>query len=190
MCNYAITHLPLSYFRLPPPPKEPSLMVPGGWGSQIWRQSAHKGRKAVSPTHRAAVAPQKVFLVLVLVRGLVDPTAMLWPEGLCQWKIPVTPSGIESTTFQLVAQCLNQLRNRMPPTSCSNQSLVPTCQTKPRHLPEDRNIVHQILSSTKNVKSIKTTRTCFVWSKFYGTLTEYRPEPGFQTHCFCTENFR
>jgi hypothetical protein len=63
--------------------------------------TAQDGGKVVS------IYPQEMFLVLISVRGWVDPRAIVRPDGLCHWKTPMTPSGIEPATFRFVAQCLN-----------------------------------------------------------------------------------
>ena len=79
-----------------------TLRFPGGWGPRF-QDSQHMKVVRLSALRTGQLYPQEIFLVLISVRGWVGLRAIVLPQGLCQWKVPVTPSGIEPATFWLVA---------------------------------------------------------------------------------------
>jgi hypothetical protein len=67
-----------------------------------WK-SAHRWRWGCQPYGSAALYPQGTFLVLISIKGWVDPRAIGRLEGLGPLKNPVITSGLEPEAFWLVA---------------------------------------------------------------------------------------
>jgi len=75
--------------------------VPGSYDSQIsWQR--HRMVVRMSSLGTVRVYPHEIDLILISVRGRVDPMAIVRPEGLCHWKIRIIPLGIEPETCRFV----------------------------------------------------------------------------------------
>jgi hypothetical protein len=73
------------------------------WGCYIFQTIGSQMAVRLSAIRTSHTLSVGRFLVLISVRGWVDPRAIVRPKGLGQLKNPATSSGIKPVTYQFVA---------------------------------------------------------------------------------------
>jgi hypothetical protein len=83
-----------------------TLRIPGGWAPRF-QDNWHMNVVRLLALHTGHLnPPPRKYSWYSFLMEAVNPRATVQPQGLCQWKIPVTPWGIETATLWVVAQWL------------------------------------------------------------------------------------
>jgi len=92
------------------------LGAPGDGDYSEFPENRHMEVEMLSAVRTGRLYSQDMSLVLVSVRGWVEPRAIVRPEGISNRKTWMPPLGIEPVNFQVVAHCPKQPRHILPHT--------------------------------------------------------------------------